>query len=390
VFASAAQRRARLVARHHLDRSANDVVDAATALVGFHATSPASVYLSARARVRGFERSDLEEALYDDRTLVRVLGMRRTMFVVPTSLLPVIHNGATRALAARERRGVIDMIETAGIAADGRGWLESAGRRILAALASGPATAAELTRVIPELSERVTFSKADGTVQAVVGMSTRVLFLLAAEGKVIRARPRGTWRSGMYEWAPFSGWTGAPIGSLEPASARVRLLEAYLGAFGPVTEIDAAWWTGWPVTQVRAALRAFDAGEVDVDSGRGFVLPDDLRFDDDPRPSVALLPTLDATTMGWKERDWYLGSHAAPLFDRSGNAGPSVWLDGRVVGGWGVTPSGSVRWQLLEDIPRRRLGEIERAVADLETWLGGDSVAAGFRTPLEKRLSAGD
>ena len=38
------------------------------------------------------------------------------------------------------------------------------------------------------------------------------------------------------------------------------------------------------------------------------------------------------TFMGWKERDWFLGEHAEPLFDRNGNAGPTVWRDGRVVG----------------------------------------------------------
>ncbi len=53
------------------------------------------------------------------------------------------------------------------------------------------------------------------------------------------------------------------------------------------------------------------------------------------RPSRgALLPGLDVTTMGWVERDWYLEDLREQVFDNRGNAGPTAWADGRVVGGW--------------------------------------------------------
>ena len=58
-------------------------------------------------------------------------------------------------------------------------------------------------------------------------------------------------------------------------------------------------------------------------------------------------------------RDWYLGPHREALFDTAGNAGPTIWSDGRIVGGWAVLPSGEVVTRLLEDIgseaARRRL-----------------------------------
>ena len=69
-------------------------------------------------------------------------------------------------------------------------------------------------------------------------------------------------------------------------------------------------------------------------------------------PWVALLPALDPTTMGWQARDWYLGSHKAQLFDRNGNAGPTIWLDGRIVGGWAIRDAGEVVTGLLEDVGR--------------------------------------
>jgi hypothetical protein len=73
--------------------------------------------------------------------------------------------------------------------------------------------------------------------------------------------------------------------------------------------------------------------EVDLGATAAYVLADDLDPTPMPDPSAALLPTLDPTTMGWKERDWYLGPHGPTLFDSNGNAGPTVWWEGRVVGG---------------------------------------------------------
>ena len=56
-----------------------------------------------------------------------------------------------------------------------------------------------------------------------------------------------------------------------------------------------------------------------------------------------LLPGLDVTTMGWADRDWYLGAHRASVFDPNGNAGPTAWWNGRIVGGWYQDADGRVR-----------------------------------------------
>ncbi len=149
---TADERRARLVRRHHLNGRAGDVVGVAGDLVGLHSSDAASVYLAARARVRGFVAGDLERALYEERTLARVLGMRRTMFVVPVELAPVIHGACTRALARRERKKTIAFVEEGGVARDGARWLAKVERETLALLEElGEATAVELGRALPEL-----------------------------------------------------------------------------------------------------------------------------------------------------------------------------------------------------------------------------------------------
>ena len=361
----------------------------AASLGGLHSSDPATVYLAARARVTGFQVSHLEQALYEARSLGRVLGMRRTMFVVPPDLAAMLDAACTRALAPAERRRMERLLSEQGIATDAAGWLAAVERRTRAALAArGEATAAELTVDVPELAQRLSFGvgrKWAGT----VGVSTRVLFLLAIEGHVVRARPRGSWISSQYRWAPAGAWLAGGLGTVEPEAARAELLRRWLAAFGPGTMTDLTWWTGWSARQVRAALAAVEAVEVELEDGAGFVGPDDLEPTPECGSWVALLPALDPTVMGWKERAWYLGDHQAPLFDRNGNAGPTVWLDGRIVGGWAQRPDGSVTVELLERRPQEARARVTAEAERTQAWLGGTVVTPRFRTPLKRRLAAG-
>src|SRR2546430_983848 len=146
------ERRARLGRRHHLARPARStsVAEVAGDLAGLHSTGAAAVYLAAWARMRSVTIAKVERALYDDRTVVRILGMRRTMFVVPLDLAPVIEAACTRKIAAWMRRQTIQLIEACGIAKDGRRWLERAERRAhRARRARGGAAAAELGKGVP-------------------------------------------------------------------------------------------------------------------------------------------------------------------------------------------------------------------------------------------------
>jgi hypothetical protein len=147
------------------------------------------------------------------------------------------------------------------------------------------------------------------------------------------------------------------------------------------------WWTGWPVSQVRATLAGIGAVDVEVETGPAYLLPDDLRPVAPPPQWVALLPGLDPTTMGWKEREWYLGPHAPKLFDRNGNAGQTVWVDGRIVGGWGQRASGEIVWDLLEDVDPETVDEIGRQAEELRLWMGDRVVIPRFRTPMDVELS---
>jgi hypothetical protein len=103
---------------------------------------------------------------------------------------------------------------------------------------------------------------------------------------------------------------------------------------------------------------------------------------------VALLPALDPTVMGWQDRSWFLGPHGLALFDVNGNAGPTVWLNGRVVGGWAQRRDGEIAIRLLEDVGADARKLIEDEASRLRDWLGEVRVIPRFRTPTERELSA--
>lgn len=384
---SAVERRARLARRHHLAPSArtDDVTQMAGDMVGLHATDPATVYLSAAARMRRPSVAAVERALYDDRTLVRTLCMRRTMFVVPVPLVPVVQAACTDALVPAERRRTILMLEQDGVA-DADAHLRALEEATAAAIEErGEATGAELSKLVPGLSRQLAVgqgTKWEGT----IGVSTRVLFLLATRQRIVRGRPKGSWTSSQYRWAPMSTWLpeGAPSPSAD--EARSELARRWLQGFGPATVADLKWWTGLTLGQVRKALAGIDVEEVDLDGTPGVVLAGDVAPTPQPKPWVALLPSLDTTIMGWKEREWYLGGHGRALFDTNGNAGPTVWADGRVVGGWAQRKSGEVVYRLLEDVGAEAEAAVEGEAARLAGWLGAVRITPRFPTPLQREL----
>ena len=357
-------------------------------MVALHSTDPATVFLSTWARTLDFTVSDLEAALYDDRTLVRMLGMRRTLWVVPRDLAAVVAAASTRAVAARERRRLERFVSQSEVTDDPAGWLDRVAESALAALAArGAAFTSELTRADPLLSTKLRLG-AGTRWELDASVASRILPLLAAEGVLARGRPRGSWASGQYRWTLLRAWLGGELDVLEPEDARAELVRLWLHAFGPATETDVRWWTGWTAREARDALGRVPHVVVDVDGAHGLVLADDLEVTDPPEPWAALLPTLDPTTMGWKERHWYLGEHAARLFDRNGNAGPTVWWDGRVVGGWCQRKDGAIAFALLEDVGADAVRTVEAEAARLEAWLGDVRVSPGFLPPFQRALAS--
>ena len=382
------ERRARLVTRHRLDPAAraSSPLEVARSLVCLHATDAVTVFLSVHARSDPVEPADVERALYEERSLVRLLAMRRTLWAVPRDLLPVVFAAATRGVAATQRKRLEGFVRDSGVSARPGAWVTRAGNAAVAAVAArGEAMTAEITRDVPLLAQKLRFGSGRWQVEQSAG--ARVLPQMAMEGRLVRGRPRGTWISPQFRWVTTEDWLGAPIEELTVAEAQIELLRRWLASFGPATETDLRWWTGWTARQTRAALAAIPHATVDLGGVTGHVLADDLEPTPRPEPAAALLPTLDPTTMGWKERGWYLGPHGPTLFDSNGNAGPTIWWEGRVVGGWSQRRDGEIVLGLLEDVGRDARAAIDAEAARLQAWVGDVRFSPGFLPPFQRTLA---
>ncbi len=391
----------RIAERHHLPPTpaASDPVALVSRLVALHATDPATVHLSAHIRCG---HASLDEtarvmtcALETDRSLVRWLCMRRTLHVLPTATIPTVLSIYRERLARKARIDQARFLVSAGLARepDAESVLEQTREAVVAALTDGPATATELASTVPALGASFLY-KPDKPYGARVVIGGHLMGGLGIEGATVRAHQQGSWRSGKYNWATVTSWLPdlAPISP--PEVARQDLVHHYLAAFGPASFEDIVWWTGLPKGMVRKALEQLGHAVREVYVGSWpspqLVLDADLDTIRSPMaetpPGVALLPGLDPTIMGYKQRERFLEpSWTSQLFDRNGNAGPTVWWHGRVIGGWTQRHDGSIAWRLLAPCPEAEVFVREAAEA-LERALGDERVMPRFPAPLTKAL----
>ena len=380
-----AERRARLARRHFLAEQAGSIDGLVADLVGLHATDPATPYLSLWARLPGFAVADLDTELYERRALVKHLAMRRTLWTVRAEDLPLIQSGASDRVADNERRRLVADAQKAGISDDGDAWLDTACAAVLRHLAEhGAASAKELRAALPELAGSHDYAPGKRW-GGETPLAPRVLTVLSVRGDIVRGPNDGAWTVSRPRWTPMADWLAGRPGAATPEAARAELVRRWLRAFGPATVTDIKWWFGNTLTWARHALRDIDAVEVDLAGTPGFALPDDLDVEPDVEPWCALLPGLDVTTMGWYDRDWYLGEHRGQVFDTNGNGGPTAWWNGRIVGGWGQDADGRVEVRLLEEVGRDAKRALQRRADALTEWAGGVRVSPRFPSPLSKR-----
>lgn len=385
------QRRAHLARRHALapEHRVGDIGAAVATMTALHATEPATPHLSLLARVRELSVEDVEAAMYDERSVLKVMAMRRTLWVVDRELAPSVIGSAGRRVADTERKRLLKDAAASDTLDDG--WIDAAETAIETILSDRELSTRELRDALPEHGGTVV--AAGGTKwQVNTPIVARLMTVLAADGTVVRARNGGHWRLSRPRFTSMVNWLGEPLASTDPHDGYVEVIRSWLRTFGPGTEADAVWWLGSTKASVRAALDELDAVEVRLDNGGvGWLLPDDVAEFARPLdtgPWVALLPTLDPTTMGWRERDHYLDpAHTPSLFDRNGNGGSTVWVDGRIVGCWVQDADECVQPILLEEISRDARRLLDAEVARLDEFLGGEHITNVFPSPLMKQPS---
>lgn len=381
------ERRARLAVRHalHPDHRAGSPEAVTRAMTVLHATEPPTVFLSCWARMDGVTVADVDRALYADRTLVKQLAMRRTLFVFPRDLLPATWPSASARVAATERARMAKDIVAAGFAPDGEAWLDEVRASVLAVLEDAPEglPAGEIRRAVPAMNVKVAARPNE------FWTASRVLTNLGVTGDIVRGDNTAGWHASRPRWTLMRRWLGSVPPRLTAAEGYAELVRRWLGTFGPGTEDDIVWWLGATKAIVRAALLEVGAVPVTLDGGAtGWLRADDLDEVPDPGPWVALLPVLDPTIMGWKGREFIVGPHRELLFDRNGNAGATAWVNGRAVGTWTQDPAGVVHLRLHEKVPAAAGRALNAEVARLTEWLDGFRVPTIYQSPAMRTTAS--
>jgi hypothetical protein len=379
------ERRSRLAERHRLlpHTRTDDLPQIADDLVALHSSDPVTVFLSAMSRMVHPSIEAVEQALYTDRTLIRHHGMRRTLWVATPPVVRLIHAAATRDLLATERRRTGQLLAASGVE-DPEQWLAEAEAQVLADLREyGPSTAREIGQRGAGLRQRLQLAPGK-RYAAVQSAHTRVLYILGFDGKMLRGQP-SNWINGAYRYVEAESWLPGGLGALDPRPASAELADRWLQRFGPATTVDLQWWMGWTMKKTKQALADCGAVAADLDGEPGW-----LAADDPPagpaEPWVAVLPGLDPTIMGWKQRDWYLPSGSMEVFDSAGNGGPSLWVDGRVVGAWAQTKEGEIHTHYFERVTAARRREIDQRVEEMKTWIGDTRFTVRFPGDIHARL----
>lgn len=351
-------------------------------VVALHASDPATVYLSVAARHPAPVIAQIDHELHA--YTVRHHAMRRTLWVMSPPVATAAHAAATRKLAGTERRKTIKFLD------GDEAWLDAATDAVCGLLkATGPLTTREICQRLPTFDRQIAHHGPGGLTATQSGLS-RVLLQSGFEGRLVRGRPVGSWISSQHLWS-------VPERSVQfdrdvdVSTGAVELTRRLLERFGPMTETDITWWTGSTKTQTRAALAAVGAVPADLpDSGTddiGWLLPDDVPVEPSAEPWAALLPGLDSTAMGWKQRTWYLDTTTARrVMDTNGNIGPTIWADGQIVGGWVQRPDGTIATELTHTVGRDHQRLIDAEIDRVREFIGDTRFKVRFPSANQKDL----
>jgi hypothetical protein len=362
---------ARRLERHALSVPSRDArpADILGAMCGAHAQVLSAAELSIGLRIAGITRTDVQEALWTERSLVKTFGPRGTVHLLPTQDLP-LWTGALSAIPLSRSSFLEDVRLTPE-------QTDAVVEAIAIALDDAELTIDELTEAV---IARAGPWAGDLVMPAFQGMWPRwrqAMGTAANRGALCFGPNRGrkvTYTSPR-RWLP--GFRPA-----DGQTAAAAIVRRYLYAYGPATPQQFAQWLGAPR---RWAMELFDSlsGElqqVAVDGTLAWVAAGDTTAPSTAPQSLRLLPYFDAYTVGCQPRELVFPGRAAERALAGGQAGnfPVLLIDGVAAGVWHQRRSGrriEIRVEPLEELTaaqRRglddqveRVGEILEGVPQL-------------------------
>jgi hypothetical protein len=308
--------------KQHLadDSKLNDPVRIAKDIGGLHGTSATGPYLSLLARSVSFQREGLAIEMSKKKNLARVRYVRKTIYILSKDFIPVAYAATSQMAEATSARFSKNM----GITPTQYARLSN---KILKILRGRGLTTREIRQKLRTATN-----------------IAPIVNLMCDRGLLVRSLPREGWKSTQHAYYLFKDYyPDLDLSVYSEREARKVIVRQYLQSFGPVTERDIVWWTGFPATQVREILEHLkdDVSSIHIPELEGdhLILSSDREslcsFSVPKYPVINILPCLDPFIMGYKVRDRYhFPKHDKMIFDRSGNATSTILVDGRIVGIW--------------------------------------------------------
>jgi len=302
-------------------------------------------YVALWSRMAAFRLETLDSALYEERTLARFPCIHSQLHIMPSDELPAYFQTTSAGVLRGLDSFVDDLIAQVTLDTN-QSRLDSGElvQRVLEVVSTrGPCTLSELSELLPTLNRLIPHDPEDPR-SGCAKLGARLIPALCAQGLLIRARPRGSWRSELYTYASLSSWLPqVDLASLGPESALQCVVFNYVSAFGPVTVGDVSHWIGdlkrWQIVGALMALRRkLTRLEISGAPGQYFMLKDQvdelLDYSRDER-TVCLLPPRDSYVMAYSRTSRFLPSEFRErVFDRAGEALGTIWVDGCAVGVW--------------------------------------------------------
>jgi Winged helix DNA-binding domain len=341
----------------HRPTSARDPAGIAGSIAGAQAQDVNAGPLTFRSRSRRLTAADVKHARTEERSLLRTWVMRMTIHMIPSDdagwWLPLFEPGIERWSRRR--------LSQLGLSAANQ---EKALRVAAQALGDeGP-----LTR--SEVRERIE--------NAGVKLNSQTGMHIALTAVVSGIACLGPDRGATTCLVRRKDWLGKPP-RFDREQALAELSRRYVGAFGPASDRDFAYWSGLPLRDVRAGLESISSEIDEVRVGDETMLAPRRGLPRVPRTGqVRMLGNFDTYLLGWKNREFSVsGEHA--LHVKEGGGGwirPVIVEDGIVVGGWRSTRKGG-RLEISLNLPkaeRERLdAALEAEIADIARFEGTDA-----------------
>ena len=332
------------------------------------------------------------EALYEERTLVRHHAMRRTLWVFGHDTARAAHHAATLDLLRVQRRLLLGMLEAGGIAEPGAAGSAAAGAEIVELLAeTGPLTAREIGARLPALAVPVPVGS--GKFATTQAAHSRVLLVLGLRGpggagpadRHLDQRPVPL--GGQRVLVPRRVRRRADAG---PARRRGRAgppLVARRSVRAPAPTCSGGPAGRWPPRSGRWPTSARSRSS--WPRARATCCPTISTRSPSPEPSTALLPGLDPSTMGWKQRDVppRPGARAAAVRPQRQRRPDAVGgrADRRRLG---PAPGRRDRCADHDDVGAEARAALQRQADDLQELLGDVRFSVRFPAPLQAELGS--